>query len=190
MVSNKVYVNNKGIGRDQALSEVERMTDYLNLSYKSKMHIRLLTEEMLGMVSELGGDFNAEFWAEHEGGVCRLCLEADVVKMSTEKRDALIGVSTSGKNAAEKGAAKGIRGKLKDLVKTYWLSGADRSEKADDSSMHWSLSDYKGDIERQKDSGKAEEWDELEKSIVAKIADDVSVGVKGDTVEFIITKSI
>ena len=44
-------------------------------------------------------------------------------------------------------------------------------------------------IEEKKDAGIAlDEWDELEKSIIANIADDVSVGINKDMVEMIITK--
>ena len=35
-----------------------------------------------------------------------------------------------------------------------------------------------------------EEWDELEKSVVAKVADDVKVSMRGRNVEMIIVKKI
>ena len=204
MITNKVYVNNKGVGRIDALKETEHVCDYLKLPRKSRLHIRLLTEEMLGMVSEIAGDFDAEFWVEHESKFCRLCLEAEITKMSSEKRNSLIEVSTSGKNAA----AKGIMGKLKEIVELYWLGykdGVEDSTGIDFStytgmamstmssvagSTQWTLCDYRSRIERQKDSGKGEEWDELEKSIVANIADDISIGIKGETVMIVITKEM
>ena len=124
--------------------------------------------------------------------------------MSSEKRNSLIEVSTSGKNAA----AKGIMGKLKEIVELYWLGyndGVEDSTGIDFStytgmamstmsstagSTRWTLSDYRSKIECQKDSGKGEEWDELEKSIVANIADDISIGIKGETVMIVITKEM
>ena len=63
MITNKISVNNKGVGRDEVFSEIERFSDYLGLSEKNSLHIRLLTEETLGMVAQIGGDFDAEFWA-------------------------------------------------------------------------------------------------------------------------------
>ena len=66
MITNKTYVNNKGVGRTDALKQTESMCDYLKLSRKNRLHIRLLTEELLGMVSEIAGDFDAEFWVELE----------------------------------------------------------------------------------------------------------------------------
>ena len=43
-------------------------------------------------------------------------------------------------------------------------------------------------LERAIDAAADEAWDELEKSIVGKLADDVVVGVKGDRIELVITK--
>lgn len=204
MVTNKIYVNNQGAGRNDVLSEMDRFSDYLELSHKSKLHIRLLTEELLGMVAEIGGDFDAEFWAENEGDVCRLFLEAELSKMSLEKREALIGVSTSGRNAAE----TGFMSKLKSIFELYWLGckyGIENSGGFDYSPylgvsgsslsapiapVDWRLADYRGEIAQKKDSERVAEWDELEKSIVANIADDISVSVKGETVEFVITKTV
>ena len=58
----------------------------------------------------------------------------------------------------------------------------------------WSMQKYKNNIDsqRQNDNNTAaiDAWDELEKSIIANIADDVQVGVTKDGVELIITKSI
>ena len=203
MITNKVYVNNKGVGRDEALNETERLSDYLQLSRKSRLHICLLTEEMLGMVSQIDGDFDAEFWAEHEEGTCRLCLEAEITKMSAEKKNALIKVSSSGKNAE----AKGFMGKLKSILETIIYDSDDSSDFEQDSSSPYSYYAYfptnlhnrHGLViqfqtsELKSGNRKAEvkeEWDELEKSIVVNIADDVSVGVKGETVMLVITKQL
>ena len=48
----------------------------------------------------------------------------------------------------------------------------------------WTLNRYK-DAERNN----AEPWDELEKSIIANLADDVIVAVKGNNVEISIIKN-
>ena len=54
----------------------------------------------------------------------------------------------------------------------------------------WRLSEYKGDVARRKDNERIAAWDELEKSIVANIADDISIGIKGETVMIVITKEM
>ncbi|MBQ3694520.1 MAG: hypothetical protein II884_07085, partial [Synergistaceae bacterium] len=58
----------------------------------------------------------------------------------------------------------------------------------------WSMQKYKNNVvsQRQNDTNTAalDAWDELEKSIIANIADEVQVGVTKDGAELIITKSI
>ena len=56
----------------------------------------------------------------------------------------------------------------------------------------WSLHQYRNNLSDAKDQNTAaqEAWDELEKSIVASIADDVIVGVKKDHVTMTIIKNI
>ena len=51
----------------------------------------------------------------------------------------------------------------------------------------WKLSDYKNNVNVKNNT---EDWDELEKSIIANLADDVSVGIKGDDVELIVTRTL
>ena len=47
----------------------------------------------------------------------------------------------------------------------------------------WSLSNYRSGTKEE-----TKEWDELEKSIIAKLADDVIVGIIGEKVEIVIKK--
>ena len=48
----------------------------------------------------------------------------------------------------------------------------------------WSLSKYKSAL----DAKDAEKWDELEKSVVAKIADEVKIAIRGSKVEMLVYK--
>ena len=50
----------------------------------------------------------------------------------------------------------------------------------------WSLQQYRESVKRDK---KALEWDELEKSILGKLSDDVRVGVLSNRVEITISKT-
>ena len=49
----------------------------------------------------------------------------------------------------------------------------------------WSLYNYKTAVEKKEEDAYAE----LERSIVAKLADDIIVGVRGDNVEIVVKKS-
>jgi len=53
------------------------------------------------------------------------------------------------------------------------------------SAYAWSLQKYRVKSEEKKD----EAWDELEKSIIANIADDVLVSLNGKSVEIIVKKT-
>ena len=54
-----------------------------------------------------------------------------------------------------------------------------------DSGISWSLYEYRNALSDSIDTSESakEAWDELEKSIVASVAKDVIVGVKGDRVD-------
>ena len=53
-----------------------------------------------------------------------------------------------------------------------------------DFSYAWSLQQYKQPIKKEEKS-----WDELEKSIITSLADDLIVGVKGRTAHVVIVKN-
>ena len=126
--------------------------------------------------------------------------------MSIDLRDELISVSKSGKNAA----AKGIMGKIRAVAETMLLAASDPTLQALPAGefydyhgynmgfgyidptiavetgyiYSWSLFNYKTAVEEKKD-----EYAELERSIVAKLADDIIVGVRGKNVEIVVKKS-
>ena len=205
MVTKKVYVSNNGQGYDEVLSEAEKYAEYRNLTGRKKIHIRLLAEELMGMVETIAGNFYSYFWIEDDDDkpeIYHLHLNANV-NMDGQIRDVFLDASTSGKNAA----AKGIMGKLRDIFQTYMIGFKDTDNvsysepypgyscfteyglEPFSSSNLWTLSRYKENVSKNKDERNLEDWDELEKSIIANLADDVSVGIEGDSVEMIITKN-
>ena len=207
MQTDKIRVNSNGAGIESALEEVSKFSAYMELDGKSALRLRLLAEEMLGMVNAITGEFEADFWLEGERQkVCRLYLMAET-RMNLSKKRELIEVSSDKKNAAY----KGFMGKIRELMEEgvymadevntatadmpflYRTMGVCDAETAAMNSYvyQWSLAKYRAGIDDAKESDEdaTEAWDELEKSIVANIADDVRVGVKGDTVELVIEKN-
>ncbi len=61
-----------------------------------------------------------------------------------------------------------------------------------DSGILWSLYEYKDALKESLDAGEEvkQAWDELEKSIVASLAKDVLVGVKGNRIDMTIVCDI
>jgi hypothetical protein len=49
----------------------------------------------------------------------------------------------------------------------------------------WSLEEYRNSVKQEE---QAEAWDELERSVIASVADDVTVGVKGRQAQIVIVK--
>ena len=57
----------------------------------------------------------------------------------------------------------------------------------------WSMEDYKDQLRQYAEQNQNEAkdaWDELEKSVVAHVADDVKVFIRGRTVEMTIVKKL
>ena len=211
MQTDKIRVASDGSGRERALLEAEKYAQYVGLDRKTGLQLRLLTEETLGMVGAITEDFDADFWIENtETGVCRIHLIAST-EMSYAKKKGLVSVSTSGRNEA----AKGFMGQLRELLENILYSGEDELEGVPagvgmepymfasmgmcdtetmltDSMFYlWSLERYRASVDENREDSSAvqEAWDELEKSIVASIADDVRVSVSGNKVELVIEKN-
>lgn len=203
----RISVGGDGQGFDQAIEAAEDFAVLIKLDKKAKMHLRLLTEEMLGMVKAIAGEFQAVFYADRDGDDYRLHLDAEI-SMDPNKRRELISASSSGKNEA----AKGIMGRIMDFVEvgmenydevsklqnrysisplSYGVMGMD-GDAMNQAMLTWSLKQYRDSLydTNGEAEGYAEAWDELEKSIVANLADDVKVGIRKDRMEMTISKKI
>ena len=207
MKSNICKLNKDLTCLEAVLAEVEKVTTYNGLEDKKALRLRLLAEELCGMLPGLVENFSGEFWAENEGDNYELHVELKADDMSIDLRDELISVSKSGKNAA----AKGIMGKIRAVAETMLLAAFDPAlapmaapgefydyhgynmgfgyiapeMEAELGCIYtWSLFNYKTAVEDKED-----EYAELERSIVAKLADDIIVGVRGKNVEIVVKKS-
>lgn len=209
MQTDRIKVNSNGNGIERALDEASKFASYIELDRSKALRIRLLSEETMGMVSTITEDFEAEFWIEgSKDEVCSIHLLANT-RMNSGKKQELIAASTAKKNAA----AKGFMGKIKEIIENglYGINDIEQLNEAyggamlmygsmgaadfENAAMRscvtlWSLEKYKNSIGETKDTDEAagEAWDELEKSIVASLADDVRVAISGDKVEMVIEK--
>lgn len=177
-------------GVEEALSMTEKFgTDY-GLQRKSVLHMRLLAEELFGMIRGIAGNIVSEYKIIAEDKKFELRLKSDIM-MTDEIRERLIGASSSGKNAA----ASGFTGRIRVFIAEALVSMRETAPYAvintASASPIWIMSDYKTEVMNNADNDKSsnEAWDELEKSVLAKIADEIKVGVVGDKVEIVIYKS-
>ena len=205
MKSNICKLNGDLTCLETVLGEVEKVTAYNGLEDKKALKLRLLAEELCGMLPGLIENFSGVFWAENNEDDYALHVELKAEDMSIELRDELISVSKSGKNAA----AKGIMGKIRAVAETMLLVASDPELSVPTEEYYdyhgynmgfgyidpaiscetgyvysWSLFNYKTAVEE-----KENEYAELERSIVAKLADDIIVGVRGNNVEIVVKKS-
>ena len=198
MKSDVIHVTSSGEGIALALQQAEAVATYKSLPPKDGLHLRLLAEEMMGMLRALTGDQEADFWIEDESDAFRLHLKAET-QMNTELREKLLSASTSGKNAA----AKGISGKIRDVFSRMLEGSGDVSVYAagfpashmdvmpvssaafvaKNAPLTWSFNRYKASA-----AAEEEGWDELEKSVLAKVADEIEIGIAGGYVEMIVYK--
>ena len=199
MITDKIVVSSKGNQMESALRQAEKVAAYKELGEKQTMHLRLLTEEMMGMMRSITGETRGVFWIEDDGDTYQLHLKVDT-RMDSEKRDQLLAASTSGKNES----AKGFMGRLRDFfdrsgdadVVTYsnplFMSGAMEYSSTPALDWEWSMSKYESELASriQEDEAAREAWDELEKSVVHNIADEVKVSIKGQSAEMIIFKKL
>ena len=127
MRTDVIEVSSRGSQMETALSQVDKVAAYKGLTGKNALHLRLLAEEMLGMMRSITGETKGEFWIEDdEKGTYQLHLQVRT-RMDSEKRDSLLAASSTGKNES----ARGLMGRLRD----FFDRGADEDIAAAHSSL-------------------------------------------------------
>ena len=201
MVSDIIHISKKDeASNDKALDLSRRVSLYKELSRKSMMHLRLLTEELLGMMRTVTGESNGQFWIEAEGDEYKLHLKVDTL-INAKERKHLLSAATSGKNEASRtlmgrlsefffrGADEGIANFNNPLL----ASGASSGAALPVTDWEWSLAVSRNTLSPKvaaKDEAALEAWDELEKSVVTHVADDVKVYIKGGGTEVVLIKKM
>ena len=193
MKSNVCKIDNGVKDLEAILKESEKVAVYNELTHKQSLQLRLICEEIDSMLPKIVNDFDGDFWIDFEDGVCKVNVSFKLAEFSVDKKKELIDLSKNKKNSA----AVGVTGKIRSALENFFLGEEVRYAYAVSSSTFqmtmgymdysclWTLEDYKNAI-KSKEEG--ESWDELEKSVIASVADDVLVGVKGKDVNIVIIK--
>ena len=206
MTTDSIRITSQGLGRKEALAATEKAGLDSGLERKQILRLRLLAEELVGMLRGVAGDMEADYWLEQKDREFILHLGADIT-MTREMREQLLAVSTSGENAN----AKGFMGKIREMIAAALLPRESRplltglslglmsmasnsspsAQQAAAEAFRWSMKQYKDTVSSELSESEAAKaaWDELEKSIVASVADEVSVCVTGSHAEISIFKS-
>lgn len=195
MISNACKIERGSKDLVAIFKESEKVAAYNGLDHKQTLQLRLLCEELDGMLPKIIEDFDGELWFEFYDGVCEIKVSLKSKAMTIDKKESLISIAKNNKNAA----AVGIVGKIRCAIENFLLDEENLQAisissrpmsismgygECVDYAYLWSLKQYKNSVSIEQ----KEAWDELEKSVIASVADDVTVGVKGKTVDIVITK--
>ncbi len=173
MKSNKISINNKGNGFEQAVLETKKIADSQGLDPQNSLRLQLITEEMLSLAESITGETEAAFWVEETEG--RYDLHMDTrTRMNRNKRDMLLAVSTNRRNEA----ARSFLGFLRDKIDNAILAEADYSEEN---------GPLRGDVYLSFVDGGADGL--YEHSVLRRLADKVSVSIRGGAVEMTVTRN-
>ena len=203
MKTDVIVISPLGEGMEEALRQTEKAAAYQGLTSKETLRLRLLGEEMMGMLRTIVGEGKSSFWVEAEGRRFSLHLAAGA-RMNADMREELMKASSSGRNAAVKGFMSRVRDIFAQLSEPdgdspvpmdYGFSyvDVDSFDASSGVTTHgmlygWSMKEYKTSVAEHREE-QPDKWDELEKSITARLADEVKIFIRGKSVEMVIEKS-
>ncbi|MCL2056091.1 MAG: hypothetical protein FWH02_02600 [Oscillospiraceae bacterium] len=176
-----IYTGRHGI--EAILSEVEGIGVFCKLAPADTRKLRLLAEEMLGLTVRLFDDLEYEFYVEGKKQSFTLNLRAEAF-VGTKQKEKMLSLSSSGENKS----AKGIFGKISSVFSSLLTDSGEHERvyvpnyNTLGMTCYFSLSSYQSGLSKEI---KEEQWDGLEKSIIANLAGDVIIGVRNDKVEMV-----
>ena len=180
---------------DSILIESNKVAVYNELNEKQTLQLRLICEELDAMLPNIINDFDGDFWIEFDNGQCKVVADISLAEFTADKKKELIAISKNKKNAFSKGIIGKIRSAIEDLYldkenaealnMSILFNKALGYSVGMENSYIWSLNNYKNNVVEEN----KEDWDELEKSIIAHLADDVIVGVKGTKATITVIKN-
>ena len=202
MKTESINITSTGSGREKALELTEKTGAYVGLDHDNQLRLRLLSEELMGLMNSFTKELIGSFWLEAKDENIEFHLKTEI-PMDLQTRNDILSVSTSGKNSA----AKSFMGKIREMIEIAILPDDPETKAMTEQAMglmysgcqmgthssnySWAMSTYVASIETQS-ATKAEAKDELadlERSIVANLADDVTVHIIGSEVEITIYKT-
>lgn len=175
-----------------ALSEIQRAADYCGFGNKTSEKIRLISEEMILSTDFVLNKFDGKMWAETNKDKFEVHLAIEGLFTNDEKKELTSYKNSNGKDVYK----KSFFSKIGDII-TENLA-ADNMPL--DLSMHSELyasstvnpdimafrttymSEYYKNYEPERET---DEYSEIEKKIISKIADDVIVRAKTGFVEIV-----
>ena len=197
--TDKLWIGSMVPRTDEAAEMAEAFAGEVGAVGADLLRMRLLTEETLGMARTLLRHFEGEFWLEGDREGYKIILEADVrerEESASPAQPAPIGfmakIAEMLNCAYVFEDASEMPDRLAETLPDYIRCGM--REKGDSRiwAGEWSLSAYRQTVDARKKEA-PESFvllDELEKSIVAQIADEVTVGIYGRKLRMAVCKRL
>ena len=199
MITAKLWISD-AVRRSGDANEIMReFAEKNGITGKDYYHLGLLTEEVLGMANQILHVYDGELWVEGTAAGYEIILEAAVHERNGEKAvptaspegfmakiAEMMNCSYMFENIAEMPEV------LAGLLPDYMSYGIQEGKEARAWAGKWSLSAYRQNLRRQQEDNREVDpaLDELEKSIVAHLADDVTIGIHGHRIRLVISKEI
>ena len=175
MKTDIVQIDNFGNGFAEALAQTKKAAQFRDLGPHESARLELIADEMLNLARSITGEMQASFWIESDALHFALNMTTKTV-MDKEKRRLLIDSTTSHKNAS----ANSFISRLRDAFEEAMLS--------DTSTQLYELpADIQADLAGR--DFQSPEWDHYEQSVLFRLADDVSIGIRGGMVSMTVTKN-
>ena len=116
MISDVCKIENGTSDLEKILKESEKVAIYNEFNKKQTMQLRLMCEEIDGMLPNIIDNFKGDFWIEYKDGVCKVNVSINIPELNVDKKEALINFSKNKKNAG----AVGIVGKIRSAIENYF----------------------------------------------------------------------
>ncbi len=180
---------------ERALNAAEQFAKQSKLSEKQALHLRLLTEEMIGLMNsvvelEEGVFYMVRSDDADENGKRKyeLHLTAKTLPIGEHAKEHLLRTATTGVNESYRGVSGKLRMALDWFCSGLSESGAMPVQMESGyidtvSEPQWSLEQFRKSVGREK---KADDWDELELSVLSRLASDIRVGVRSGKASIVI----
>ena len=197
----EVYTFERSVGSITRITELaEKAAEESRLDEDQELKLMLLCEELIEMLPNLLVYGKGLFWIETKEKLIEIhsVVEAEDLITKADRKE-IMKVSKSGKNAAATGIMNKIRVAAETMLANYVISNGVPTEAGYDASPlefydcgitddlpqqeMWSLNTYRSNVKAD-----TADWDELERSVIANLADDVTVGIIGGRVEITVKK--
>ena len=186
------------IRRNSDVNEILReFAEKNRIEGKNYSHLCLLAEETLGMVSQMLDVYDGQLWLESTPAGYEIILEAevhenrngkDIPTVSPEGFMAKVAVMMNCSYMFESIAE--MPEELAGMLPDYMSYGLRESKDSPAWAGRWSLSAYRYQLMKHREEKTAAgiALEELEKSIVAQLADEVTIGIHGHRIRLVISK--